>query len=169
MNVLLIGFMGSGKTFTGRELAEILGYRFVDMDDLIVEKAGMSIPEIFSRFGEERFREIETEVLEELANEDGLVIACGGGVVVKERNHPVLKRAGKVVFLMASPEVIYERVKGDTNRPLLNVPDPMARIRELLDQRMEKYLKASDLRVDTDGKSPREVAEEIAKLLGFNG
>ncbi len=169
MKVFLIGFMGSGKTSTGKELAKLLDYRFVDMDDLIVQRAGMSIPEIFSRFGEERFREIETEVLRDLVNEDDLVVSCGGGVVVKERNHFLLKQGGKVVFLMASPEVIYERVKDDTNRPLLNVPDPMDRIRDLLNQRMEKYLNVSDLQIDTDGRSPSEVAEEIARLIRADG
>lgn len=162
---MLIGFMGAGKTFTGRELARLLGMRFVDMDDEIVKRAGMAISEIFARYGEEHFRDIETEVLKELSDASGLVVGCGGGVVVKDRNVPLLKDSNMVVFLKASPEVIYQRVKDDDSRPLLKVDDPMQRIRDLLEARMARYIGAADLVVDTDGKSPLEVAEEIYKIL----
>lgn len=164
-NIMLIGFMGAGKTFTGRELARIMGMRFIDMDEIIVKKAGMSINEIFSRYGEERFRDIETEVLKEISDKDGMVVGCGGGVIVKDRNLPLLKKAGIVIFLKASPEVIYERVKDDNSRPLLNVDDPIRRIKELLARRMDRYLNVAEITIDTDGKTPLEVAEEIKQVL----
>ncbi len=164
-NIMLIGFMGAGKTYTGRELARLLKMQFMDMDDEIVKRAGMAINEIFARYGEDRFRDIETDVLRELSNKSGLVVGCGGGVVVKDRNLPLLKNSNLVVFLQASPEIIYERVKDDDSRPLLKVDNPMQRIRELLDLRMARYMEAADLIIDTDGKTPLEVAEEIYRLL----
>ncbi len=163
--IYLIGFMGSGKTSTGRLLAERLGFGFVDMDDLIVETAGMSIPEIFSRFGEDRFRDIETEVLKRVAGESNRVISCGGGVIIREENRRVLKNTGKVVYLRTSPEVAYERIKGDANRPLIQVPDPLAKIRELMERRRKWYEETAHLAVDTDGKTPSEVAEEVLNAL----
>ncbi len=163
--IYLIGFMGSGKTSTGSLLAERLGFGFVDMDDVIVETAGMSIPEIFSRFGENYFRDIETQVLKRVAREAKRVVSCGGGVIIKEENRRILRDTGRVVYLKTSPEVAYERIKGDTNRPLIQVPDPLGRIRELMEKRRRWYEETAHLVVDTDGKGPSEVAEEVLGAL----
>ncbi len=165
MNVVLIGFMGSGKSSVGRIIAKKLGKRFIDMDDVIEDKASMSINDIFAKFGEEHFRDIESEVALMLAEDNNLVISCGGGVILREKNMRALKKNGMVFYLKASPESIYRRVKDDNSRPLLKVKDPLAQIKQLLSVRELLYNQWADIVIDTDSKSLEEVAEEIMKQI----
>ena len=163
-NIVLFGFMGCGKTRVGSEVADRLGLKFVDMDDLIVERAGKSIPEIFAEDGEVRFRQMERDLVRDLADAQGLVIATGGGVIKNPDNVTDLGRNGLLICLAAAPEVIYERVKDDTNRPLLNTPDRLATIRQLLAERQPLYNTIPNV-IDTSKLSPEEVTSEIVRLF----
>jgi shikimate kinase len=163
-NIVLFGFMGTGKTHIGQELAKKLGLIFVDMDDLIVERAGKSIPRIFAEDGEDAFREMERKLVGELARENGYVIATGGGVIKNPDNVKDLGRHGLLVCLTASPETIFERVKDDTNRPLLNTDDKLATIRKILQEREALYATIDNM-VDTSNRTPAEIVAEIVTLL----
>jgi len=165
MNIALIGFMGTGKTTVGKRLARALRMRFVDTDYIIEERAGIKISEIFSSFGEPYFRELERNVIAEISARDGLVISAGGGAVLNPENIRNLKRHGKIVCLTARPEAIYARIKHETHRPLLNVPNPSARIRELLNARAPYYAQA-DITIDTTHLSIGEVVAEIRRAVG---
>ncbi len=166
-NIALIGFMGAGKTVVSDLLAQRLGRRRRAIDDLIIEADGRQIGDIFSQSGEPYFRELESRVIAEVVQDKGLVIDCGGGVVLKEENVRRLKNGGLIVYLKADPDVIYERVKDQTHRPLLNVGDPKKKITELMSVREGIYEKAADRCVVTDGKTPEEIVEEIAGFLGM--
>jgi shikimate kinase len=160
--------MGTGKTFTGKALSRKLGRRFIDTDELIEEEAGISIREIFEKFGEPRFRELEREAIKKVALEESVVIAVGGGAIVNPDNLTDLKRQGVVINLKASPAVILSRVERNSDRPLLQVEDKIGKIRKLLEERAPFY-KGADIAVDTDGKRPEQVAEEIIELLQARG
>ena len=162
-NIVLFGFMGTGKTAVAERLGTRLGLTPVDMDDLIVERAGKPIPEIFAEDGEPHFRELERQTARDVAGRTGLVIATGGGAVLNHDNITDLARTGLAVCLDASPETILERVEGDTNRPLLAVPDRDQKIRDLLNQRSEHYA-AVPCHVDTNDLSLDQVAAEIVAL-----
>lgn len=161
--MVLIGFMGSGKTLIGRLLARGLGFAFVDTDDEIVALAGKPITEIFAESGEPEFRELESKVLRELGDRDRSVFSTGGGIVTIEANIELLRAAGMVVWLDASPGAILERVSGNDDRPLLQTEDPEATIAEMLEQRRPLYKAAADQHVDTDDLSPDEIAYGIAE------
>ena len=163
-NVVLTGFMGTGKSAVGRELAQLLGMELVDVDEMIEMDQQMPIPEIFRLHGEPRFREIETEMIRRVAKRDNLVISTGGGAVLREENMEALRSTGSIFCLFASAETIHERTRSSDNRPLLKADNPMARIRELLAARRPYYEKAGAL-VDTEGKSPRQIAEEIVEMV----
>lgn len=167
-NIVLVGFMGSGKTSVGLELARRLGWEFVDTDALVERKAGRSIAEIFAQEGERTFRLLESEAVREAASRRGAVIATGGGAVLSPENREVLRSSGIVVFLNASADVLYRRVLHETHRPLLRVPDPVGRIRELLEARLPFYVQA-DLVVETDGHTVEEVADEVLRHLSLDG
>jgi shikimate kinase len=160
-NIALIGFMGSGKTSVGRALADLLGFRFVDTDELIESRAGKCITDIFKQDGEPAFRELEGRIVSELARLQGVVISTGGGLPTNPANLESLKTHALVVCLWAAPEKIFERVRHQSHRPLLNVPDPLARIRELLEVRTPFY-KQADVLVTTEGRPIREVAQQVA-------
>jgi shikimate kinase len=160
-NVALIGFMGSGKTSVGRALAEILGFEFVDTDELIETRAHKRISEIFENDGEDAFRQLEESVVAELANANRLVISTGGGLPTRQSNLDRLKTHALVACLWVSPEKVFERVRNQTHRPLLNVPDPLDRIRKLLEQRTPFY-KQADVLISAEGRSVREVAQHVA-------
>jgi len=162
-NLILIGFMGTGKTSVGMRVAKSLGWRFVDTDKLIVKQAGKSIPQIFADSGETYFRELETEVLEKCALANGQVISTGGGIVTVARNREILKEAGYVIWLRASPETIYERVKRNRNRPLLQTEDPLATIREMLSVRNELYEATRDLVISTDNLTMEETCYGVTE------
>ena len=162
-NIVLMGFMGTGKTRVGKELAARLAMSFVDMDDIIVEKEGKSIPRIFAEDGEPHFRAVERTVVKELASQTGLVVATGGGVVLNPDNLRDFSHQGLVVCLAATPAEILERVKHDANRPLLAQGDKMQKIRGLLDTRRELYASIPH-QVDTNDKTPDDVVTEILAM-----
>jgi len=161
--IFLTGMMGSGKTFTGRVLADLLSCQLVDLDEEIVNREGRSINDIFSTDGEDYFRRVEGEVL--LAHaETGEVVATGGGIVLDKRNRALMKERGIVVYLKSSVPVLYERLKLKTDRPLLKVDDPQGTLSAILDVREDFYSEATMI-IDTDGKTPEAVAKEIEKEL----
>jgi shikimate kinase len=163
-NIILVGFMGAGKTTIGRALAERLGLTFADTDDVVEELAGMTIPEIFTAEGEGRFREIERSAVALVADRSGQVVSTGGGAVLSERNREALERAGMTVALTASPKTLVARLgaSGSADRPLL-AGDASARIEQLLAQRAALYAKARHA-VSTDDRPVAEVVEEIVRL-----
>jgi shikimate kinase len=165
-NVALIGFMGTGKTAVGRTLAERLNREFVEMDSLIEQKEGKSIPEIFAQDGEIAFRELEIEVTKEISGRKNLVIACGGGVVLNKINVDRLRQEGAIVYLTASAEAILKRVASEEGqRPLLEVDDPLLTIREMLKFRKPFYERAADIEIDTSKLDIAAVAEQIIRKL----
>ena len=168
-NIVLTGFMGSGKTSVGKALASLTGKMFIDMDEAIVRAAGMSINEIFEKYGEESFRRLEHDMLVEYSlDKYDSIISTGGGIVVREDNIPYLKEMGKVFYLDASDETIYERIKDDNERPLMRGCDrdeALKRIASLKAKRLFEYAKALDVRVDTEGKNASEIAEIIASYM----
>ncbi len=164
MNIVLTGFMGTGKSKIGKRLAAELRMGYLDTDELIEKREKDSISAIFRKRGEEYFRCLETKVVEEVALLDNSVISTGGGVVLREENMRMLKKNALVVCLFASPEVILKRTKGDDNRPLLGVNNQKKRIEELLAMRRPYYDKA-DLKIDTSTLDSKKVVEEIAKFL----
>ncbi|MBE5943564.1 MAG: shikimate kinase [Lachnospiraceae bacterium] len=172
-NIVLIGFMGSGKSTVGKYIAKehpsnIAGdktYNFIDTDEYIVQTQGMPITEIFATKGEEYFRELETKTLKYFKdNCKDTVFSTGGGMPLRTENAHVLKEIGVVVYLRATADTIYGRVKDDTGRPLLQVDDPYERICELLTEREAKYMAAADKIVDTDGKSLEDIVNYIFDL-----
>ncbi len=159
-NLALIGFMGTGKSSVGQLAAEHLHFAFVDTDDLIENEVGKTIPEIFAQLGEAAFRKYERDVVNALSTRRDTVIATGGGLVCDPSNLASLKTHALVVCLWASPETIWERVHAQTHRPLLQAPDPLAKIRELLAERAPAYHQA-DVMINTALRSPKEVAHQV--------
>jgi shikimate kinase len=163
-SLYLVGMMGSGKTSTGRPLAEQLGYGFVDADAVIEQAAGCSIPEIFERDGEAGFRALESQVLNAISQRHSLVVATGGGVVTQQENWGLL-HSGIVIWLDVVPEQLMQRLKADsTVRPLLQTDDPDAALNALLNRRRPLYAEA-DLTVVIDQETPDAVADGILQLL----
>lgn len=165
-NILLIGFMGTGKTSVSRELKKITNLPEIDMDKYIVDREKMSIAEIFDKFGEDYFRKVETECLKEILKNKGLIVSCGGGVVVKDENVSYMKNRGKIVLLTATPETVYERVKHSTERPILNNNMNVEFIGELMEKRRERYLSVADIIIKTDNKSIEDIVKEILDKIG---
>lgn len=154
--------MGAGKSTIGKLLAGMLNLSFSDSDRVIEERTGADIPWIFDVEGEDGFRQRETAVLGDLLSAEPMVIATGGGIVVREENRALLKGEGVVVYLTASIDQLVERTYKDKKRPLLQVDDPEAKIRELIAQRDPLYSEVADIVVQTDRRSPKAVAQEIA-------
>ncbi len=161
MNIVLCGMPGSGKTTVGALLAITAGGRLVDTDGVIVERYGR-IADIFAERGEGYFRELEASLVKELSEEDGLVIATGGGLVLREENVTALKKKGRLVFLRAGLDTLVERLKADTERPLLQGGHLKERLQGMLEARAPVYERVADITVDVDGKTP----EEIVKTIG---
>ena len=164
-NVFLVGPMGAGKSTIGRLLAAELNLNFRDSDRVIEERTGADIPWIFDMEGEEGFRERETAVLKELAGESDAVVATGGGIVLREQNRELMKASGYVCYLTASIDQLVERTARDNKRPLLQVDNPRQKIIDLLALRDPLYQAAADFVVNTDRRSPKSVAQEIAALV----
>lgn len=162
-NVVLIGFMGTGKSSVGRRVADSLGFIFVDTDQIVVELAGKPIPRIFAEDGEARFREWETEALRRCAARDRQVIATGGGIVTQPRNLDLLRETGYVFWLKATPEAVLQRVARNRDRPLLQTDDPLATIRELLTARAEWYRACAEEEVNTTDLTQEETAHGITE------
>jgi shikimate kinase len=163
--VYLIGMMGSGKTATGKALADLLNYTFVDLDAEIQAKEGRAISEIFAGSGEPYFRDVESAALESFSKKKEQVIATGGGLVLREKNVKLMRKTGEVVLLKASAESLWQRVQYSKDRPLLNKPDPFNTLRQILSDREIFYEKACHFSVPTDGKTADDVASEIQKRL----
>ena len=164
-NILLIGFMGAGKSTVSAKLSELLTMEIMEMDAHIQEKEGMSIKEIFAVNGEEYFRNCESNTLIELREKKHMVVSCGGGVPLREKNVELMKNSGYVVWLTATPEAIYDRVKDSTERPLLNGNMNVLFIQNLMESRREKYKRAADIVIDTTGKEIEEICEELLQKL----
>lgn len=164
-NIFLIGFMGAGKTSVSKCLAKKKGMDVIEMDDMISEREGMSVSEIFKTFGEERFRNDETGLIREMAGRKNTVISCGGGAPLRTENVIAMKKSGLVVLLTASPETVLKRVYPSHERPILEGHKNVDFIRNLMEKRKERYLQAADLIIDTDNKSIDLVATEIAEKL----
>lgn len=158
--------MGVGKTTVGVKIAERTGRRWCDTDDLIVEKHG-KISDIFARYGEGYFRNLETETVRNLSQENGLVISVGGGLVLKKENNELLKANGKIIFLRATVQTLLNRLQADTSRPLLqNSAETLEeKLTRLLRERTPVYESVADYIVDVDEKSPVEIAEQIAAFF----
>jgi shikimate kinase len=166
VNLALIGFMGTGKTSVGRLAAEFLNFEFLDTDELIQSRTGRTIADIFAREGEAVFRALEQQLVAELAGRDKILIATGGGLPTHADNLASLKRHALVVCLWASEDKIWERVCHQGHRPLLNDPDPRAKIHSLLAAR-EPFYKQADVLVNTDLRTMREVAQQVVHQYRF--
>lgn len=164
MNVVLTGFMGTGKTAVGRELSRILNMEIVDIDDEIERSWKMKINDIFKDFGEACFRDIETEMIKKFSMADNIIISTGGGAVLRKENMEALRASGTVFCLSASPRTILERTRENDDRPLLKGDNPMARIEDLLSFRRPFYEQAGIL-IDTEGRTPLQVALEIVEIV----
>jgi shikimate kinase len=160
-NLALIGFMGAGKTSVGRLVADLLHFDFLDTDELIQAHTGRTIADIFAKDGEPAFRELERQVVHELAARKKTVIATGGGLPTNAENLAALKTFALVVCLWTAPGKIWERVRHQSHRPLLNDPDPQKKIHDLLAARSPFYRQA-DVLINTDARSAHEVAHQIA-------
>lgn len=163
-NLALVGFMGSGKSTVGGLLATRLGMEYVDLDDEVSRRAGMDIPAIFEREGEEGFRQRESLALREVLTGGGKVVACGGGVVLRDENLELLRRRALVVYLEVSEETAVSRLGDGEGRPLLAEGDIAARVGELMARRRERYHMAAHEVVKADRGDPEEMAEEIAGI-----
>jgi shikimate kinase len=165
MNIVLIGYRGTGKSVVGRILAERLGMAYVGMDADIVQRAGMPIPEIVERFGWDRFREIETQEALDLAGQDLLIIDTGGGIIERSENMPALAKNGVVFWLKASVATIVQRIQGDNQRPALIEGKTFTdEVEEVLENRRARYRAAAQYEIDTDDMTPDEVAGKIIAI-----
>ncbi|GAA0802275.1 shikimate kinase [Clostridium sp. AF19-22AC] len=165
-NIVLIGFMGAGKSTVSDYLSTMFAMKIVEMDQVISEREEMSIPDIFATYGEEYFRDLETKLLVEMQSKKNTIISCGGGAALREENVAEMKKNGRVVLLTASPQTVYERVKDSEERPILNGNNNVEYIAELMEKRREKYEAAADIVIQTDNKTVLQVCEElISKLM----
>ena len=161
-NLYLVGLMGTGKSAIGKKLAKEKNKEFIDSDQEIEKSSGMSISQIFTKYGESHFRKLERKFIIDVQSARNCVIACGGGLCIPEGMMDLLKKTGKVVCLWASPETLVDRTKVDDSRPLLNVANPLLVLRNLLSEREMKYREA-DIIIETDHLSQDEVVREIVK------
>lgn len=159
-NLVLVGFMGSGKSSVGRILSSLTGFALVDTDTLVAQEAGQSISAIFKQHGEEYFRALETKVLQSLVGRIGLIVATGGGVIIAEENRKLLAQIGPVVWLDASTEQLFQRVK-NSKRPLLQTDDPRQTVEELYRSREPLYRETAAIRIDSGNLTHRQTAEAV--------
>jgi shikimate kinase len=164
-NIFLVGPMGAGKSTVGRQLADALGYEFRDSDLEIQRRTGVDIPTIFEFEGEEGFRKRERGVVEELAQEEGIVLATGGGVVLTPENRQQLAARGFVIYLHCSPEQQFARTARDRGRPLIDTDDPQQTLRELMEEREPIYRQVADMVVSTERRGTASVVKEIRRRL----
>ncbi|WP_290459501.1 shikimate kinase [Romboutsia ilealis] len=168
MKIILIGFMGVGKTSVGKQLARKLDFNFIDTDYEIERLSNKSIPEIFEQYGENYFRKLENSILEKFVKNEDIVIATGGGIITTKENYNILKNEEKVIFLDGSVETIINHVQNERNqRPLLKESENLSKkIEELLYARYEKYIEVSDILIDINGKNIDEVISQILVYIG---
>lgn len=166
MHIFLTGFMGCGKTTVTRIISRISSMEFFDTDNAIELKDGRPIPRIFEESGEGYFRRLETMILRELSSKDPCVVSCGGGIVLRTENTDIMKSSGTVVYLMASPEVILDRVSRNNNRPLLEGNKNIEFISDMMEKRTPYYEAAADITVDVGTMTAESVAEAVMKACG---
>ena len=166
-NIYLIGFMGAGKSTVASALSELTGSPVMEMDEVIAERTGMSIPEIFRTKGEDAFRQMETGLLKELSLEGAspAIVSCGGGAALKNENVSLMKSGGMIVLLSVKPETVLERISGDENRPVLAACKTPEDVKTLMEMRLPYYEKAAHFVVAVDDRTPGEIAAEILALL----
>jgi shikimate kinase len=169
-NIILVGYMGSGKSTVGKNIAVLRDYSFVDTDEMIEEKEKRTINEIFATEGEQSFRDMETGLLRQLIanNSEKLIISTGGGMPLRKENRELLRQLGDVVYLKASPETIYERLKDDTTRPLLQCDNPKQKIVEMIAMREPIYEESASIVVNVDKLSQFEIAQEIIRKGNYD-
>ena len=163
-NLFFIGFMGCGKSTMGRLLSEKKGMELIEMDETIEAEAGMSINEIFEKYGEEHFRDLESQLIARIGEKGGAVVSCGGGAILRPQNVEEMKKNGKVIYFSATPETIYKRVRNSTNRPLLNGNMNVEYISSLMEKRLPRYLAAADITIVVDGKEKKEILDELCTI-----
>ncbi len=168
-NIVLVGYMGTGKSTIAEAVRRKTKMQIIDMDQEIVRRENRTITEIFEIEGEDYFRELETNLLKELQTRENLIVSCGGGIVLREENIIEMKKVGTVVLLTVSPETVYRRVKGSKKRPLLNGKMTLEYIKEMMAARKEQYEKAADLIVTGNGKTVRMISEEIIEKTQEKG
>jgi shikimate kinase len=169
-NLVLIGFMGSGKSSIGRLVAKELGFQFIDTDALIIERAGFDIPTIFALHGEEHFRDLESSVLRSITHLNRCVVSTGGGAVLREENRDLLRQIGFVVLLTANEEVLFERVARNRKRPLLQTDNPRETVAQMLNERRPIYEAAAECIIDTTNLNrPQTVEALLAQTRGAFG
>jgi shikimate kinase len=164
-HIYLIGFMGTGKSTVSRHLKSLTGAKELDMDREIVRENDMSISDMFEQYGEEYFRDKETQMVQKIAAMEPAIVSCGGGAVLRAENVKMMKESGKIVLLTATPQTVYLRVRHSKDRPILNGHMNVEYIEELMEKRRAVYEKACDLRVATDEKTPEQIAREIANMV----
>jgi shikimate kinase len=164
-NIFLVGPMGAGKSTVGRQLAQSLGFELKDSDQEIQRRTGVDIPTIFEFEGEEGFRNRERQVIDELTQGEGIVLATGGGCILHADNRRDLAARGLVIYLECSPEQQYSRTARDRNRPLLQTDDPLKRLRELMEERDPLYRQVADMVVSTEKRGTGAVVKEIRRRL----
>jgi shikimate kinase len=172
MNIVLIGYRGTGKSMVGEILGNRLGMNYIEMDRKIIETVGMSIPEIVEKYGWSSFRDMESKVALQLSQCDGIIIDTGGGIIERSENIRALKENSLIFWLKASVETIIARIESGTQRPSLTAGKTFTEeVREILKQRIPKYKKAAQFEIDTDKLTPEQVADRIMKMLpvGFSG
>jgi len=163
-NIVLIGLMGSGKTTIGKHISEKTGMHFVDTDELIVQKAKKPIKLIFGEDGEPDFRDIESEVIEKASQQTNIIISTGGGAVLRDENIENLKKSGVLFYLYAPAEELFERIKDDRERPLINTPNPIETLKRIQIGR-EIFYEQADYKIYTSKKTPEEAADEVIMLF----
>ena len=164
-NIFLIGFMGCGKSTIARQLAQKLSSDIVEMDEAIEAEAGMSINEIFEVYGETYFRDLESQLIERITLSGGAIVSCGGGAILHQKNVDTMRKNGQIIYLSATPETIYERVRFSTNRPLLNGNMNVDYITSLMEKRLPLYKSAADKTIFVDMKNIEEITKEIISIL----
>ena len=163
--IVLIGFMGAGKSSVGRRLEMSTGFPRFDTDEMIAAKFGLSVPQIFEVHGEDAFRDAESEVLRGLDSREPSIIVTGGGIVLRTTHRELLRQLGTVVYLHADEETLFERISRRSSRPLLRTDDPRATMKELLERRLPLYEEIADLRIDTSSLSHDEVCDAILQNI----
>ena len=164
-NIILIGMMGSGKSFVGRALSQRLKMDFIDLDEYIENRESLKISEIFEKFGEEGFRKVERESLLSFNGKNNLVIATGGGIILNERNLESFKHESNIIYLDGSSDYIYKNIKDDDSRPLLNSKDKMEEIRKILEFRKPLYLKSAHYKIDVSFRNVEDIIKDIIELI----
>lgn len=164
-NIFLIGFMGSGKSTIARFFSKETGYELVEMDETIEKEANATINEIFEKHGESYFRDLESDLVKRITEKGGAVVSCGGGVVLREENVSDMKKNGKIIYLSATPDTIFMRVRHSTTRPLLNGNMNVEYIRGLMEKRLPIYENAADVVVDVNNKEKSEIVAEILSIV----